>query len=491
MFALNKHRNIGENPIFVKMKNTLPTLIIGAGPVGLAAAAQLELRNEPYIMVEAGKQVGASIRKWAHVPVFSPWRYMVDEAARALLVQNHWIAPDDEGYPTGGEFVRQYLEPLAAVPAIHKNLRLNTRVTSVVRVGYDKLKSRTGKAQREDAPFMVMFETQNTDGNLSEGQILAKAVIDASGTYESPNPLGASGVPALGERANASHIFYGIPAVLGQDRARYANKQVLVVGSGHSAFNVMIELVKLAQSEPNTQIAWAIRRSDFGQMFGGLSDDQLAARGELGANVKRLIDNGTVKLHMGFKIAQLAQVGAQVAVSADDGRVVQVDEIVACTGFRPNLDMLRELRLDLDDRNEAPRALAGSIDPNLHSCGSVPPHGYSELKHEAEPGFYIVGMKSYGRAPTFLMLTGYEQVRSITAAIAGDMKAALDVRLVLPETGVCNAGLGGISTCCSVDPAIGATVEQTSDCGCNTGCCATPSESKVSKLISIDSLFGR
>lgn len=477
-------------PNFVNMKNSLPTLIIGAGPVGLAAAAQLELRNEAYVIIEAGSQVGASIRKWGHVPVFSPWRYMIDEAAQALLAQTGWVAPDGENYPTGGEFVQRYLEPLGAVPAIRKNLRLHTRVTNVVRDGYDKLKSRTGKAKREDAPLMVMFEVQNADGTLSEGQILAKAVIDASGTYESPNPLGASGVPALGERANASRIFYGIPSILAHDRARYANKRVLVVGSGHSAFNVLLELVKLKQSAPDTHIEWSIRRTDFGQMFGGLSDDQLAARGELGASAKRLIEDGTVKLHTGFKIVQLAQVGEQVRVMADDGREVLVNEVVACTGFRPNLEMLRELRLDLDDRNEAPTALAGAIDPNLHSCGSVPPHGYKELKHSAEPNFYIVGMKSYGRAPTFLMLTGYEQVRSITAAIAGDMKAALDVRLVLPETGVCNAGLGGISSCCSVDPAVGATAEQTSDCGCNTGCCAEPSApSKASKLISIDSLF--
>ncbi len=133
--------------------------------------------------------------------------------------------------------------------------------------------------------------------------------------------------------------------------------------------------------------------------------------------------------------------------------------------------MLRELRLNLDDRNEAPAALAPLIDPNLHSCGSVPPHGWAELKHAAEPGFYIAGMKSYGRAPTFLMLTGYEQVRSIVAAIAGDMQAALDTRLVLPETGVCSGPAGG---CCEVDPVAGATAAQTESCGCDTGCCAAP-----------------
>ena len=47
-------------------------------------------------------------------------------------------------------------------------------------------------------------------------------------------------------------------------------------------------------------------------------------------------------------------------------------------------------------------------------------------------------MKSYGRAPTFLLRTGYEQVRSVAAALAGDWEAARQVELVLPETGVCN-----------------------------------------------------
>jgi hypothetical protein len=109
-------------------------------------------------------------------------------------------------------------------------------------------------------------------------------------------------------------------------------------------------------------------------------------------------------------------------------------------GQRPDLEMTRELRLDLDPWLESPRALGPMIDPNLHSCGTVPPHGHRELAHP-EPGYYAVGIKSYGRAPTFLMATGYEQVRSVAARLAGDHAAADDVRLVLPETGVCSVNL--------------------------------------------------
>lgn len=446
------------------MPNTssLPVAIIGAGPIGLAAAAHLHARGETVVILEAGNAVGASLRQWAHVQVFSPWRYLIDEAARDLLGSTDWTAPDPEGYPTGGEIVSAYLEPLAAVAPIRAALRLNTRVISVSRKGYDKLKS----AGREDAPFAIAIEA---DGR--EQVLVARAVIDASGTWSSPNPLGASGTPAPGERAARDRIVYGIPDANGVDQARYAGKRVLVVGSGHSAFNALLSLVDLVEAEPATQVTWAIRRAEAGQMFGGGADDQLSARGALGDRVRALVGRGGLTLLTGFRIERIERAAA-LEVHADGGRVVVVDEIVAATGFRPNLEMLRELRLNLDDRNEAPAALAPLIDPNLHSCGSVPPHGWAELKHEAEPGFYIAGMKSYGRAPTFLMLTGYEQIRSIVAAIAGDMEAALDTRLVLPETGVCSGPAGG---CCEVDPIAGATAAQTDACGCDTGCCATPS----------------
>ncbi len=460
----------------MKKETNLPVAIIGAGPVGLAAAAHLHQRNRTFVVLESGPAVGASVRKWAHVRVFSPWRYMIDESARALLSDGAWIAPDPEGYPTGGELVRQYLEPLANSTAIRESLRLGARVTSVTRHGYDKLKS----GGREQAPFMVTYESAG-----AEHQMLASAVIDASGTYEQPKPLGASGIAAVGERQAHDRIFYGIPDLLHADRARYANKHVIVVGSGHSAFNALLELSALVASAPDTRTTWLIRRAEYGLMFGGQSADGLSARGELGATVMRLLDNGVVQVHTDVRIASVARTDAGVAVVADDDRRFEAEEIIACTGFRPDLDMLRELRLALDDRTEAPIALAPMIDPNVHSCGSVPPHGWAELKHPAEPGFYIVGMKSYGRAPTFLMLTGYEQVRSITAAIAGDMEAALDVRLVLPQTGVCS---GPVGACCDVDPALGALADQTGDCGCNTGCCAAPT-SRTGSLISIDSIF--
>ena len=404
-----------------------PIAVIGAGPVGLAAAAHLLERGLEPVIFESGSGVGASVRSWGHVRVFSPWEFNVDPAAERLLDAAGWEAPDTAGYPTGTEIVQRYLEPLAALPQIAERLQFDARVVAVTKHGIDKLKD----AGRDDAPFELVVEQ---DG--AERRYLASAVIDASGTWTTPNPLGAGGIPAAGEAAAAERIVYGIPDVLGDDRARYAGKRVLVVGSGHSAFNAILDLVALRDSELSTEVVWAIRGGAPGRKYGGGGDDQLPARGALGAAVRGLVEDGSIELVSGFQTREVGGVDGRTVLT-DGPRVISADEVIAATGFRPDLTLLGELRLDLDDRVEAARALAPLIDPNLHSCGSVPPHGVDELSHP-DAGIYMVGMKSYGRAPTFLLRTGYEQARSVAAALAGDWDAARQVELVLPETGVCN-----------------------------------------------------
>ncbi len=431
----------------------LPVVVIGAGPIGLAAAAHLVARHETPLVLEAGSAVGASVLKWAHVRVFSPWCYNTDRAAVFLLEQAGWSPPSPDTLPTGRDLVERYLQPLAALPALAPHLRLNARVLSVTRQGYDKMKS----PGRDAAPFAVRVALDGV-----EQEIAAKAVIDASGTYTRPNPLGGNGVPAIGEAACADQIVYGIPDVLGMDRERYAGRRVLVVGSGHSAFNALLDLGTLSEQEPATRITWAIRTTDMRRLFGGGADDGLPARGSLGTMTRALVDTGRLTLVSGFSTERLTRAADGIVVSSADRDLAPVDEIIGATGFRPDLSLLTELRVDLDPAVEAPSALAPLIDPNLHSCGSVPPHGEAELRHP-EAGFYIVGMKSYGRAPTFLMLTGYEQVRSVVAAIAGDIEAARNVELVLPETGVCSTDPDE-PACCGSEPAAPAVAFEAACC---------------------------
>ncbi|SCF04412.1 Thioredoxin reductase [Micromonospora coriariae] len=426
--------------------NELPVVVIGAGPVGLAAAAHLHERGLAFTVLEAGETPGAAVRQWGHVRVFSPWRYNIDPAARRLLDEAGWVAPDLEALPTGAELVGDYLRPLADLPQLKPYVRYGARVEAISRLGLDRLRT----AGRELTPFLIRL----ADGD----ELLARAVVDASGTWGMPNVLGASGLPAHGESTVAAYLEHALPDVLGAARDRFAGRHTLVVGAGHSAANTLLSLAELAEATPGTEVTWAIRTASPTRTYGGGDADALPARGALGSRLRAHVDAGRIRLLTGFWVHALTPADGRVSVvvrHADGGdESVTVDRIVAATGFRPDHSITAELRLDLDPIMGATRALAPLIDPNEHSCGTVPPHGVNELAHP-EPGYYAVGMKSYGRAPTFLMATGYEQVRSVVAALAGDWAAARDVQLDLPETGVCNsnpADSGTGDSCCAPAP---------------------------------------
>jgi hypothetical protein len=312
----------------------------------------------------------------------------------------------------------------------------------------------------------------------------AWAVLDASGTWGTPNPLGANGLPAIGELEAGGRIFYGMPDILGRLRARYAGKRVLVAGGGHSAAGALLALATLAEQERSTRIAWTIRGNDFARIFGGGENDGLVARGALGRRLKALADSGKLEMHAEFRTTSVLSDGPRLSVEGrgPDGaarRITDIDEIIVAAGGRPDLAITSELRLKLDHWIESTEQLAPLIDPNVHSCGTVRPHGHRELQHP-EPRFYAVGAKSYGRAPNFLLATGHEQVRSVVAALANDFAAADDVLLELPATGVCSAPkeTAAEASCCGGPPTRRADAccvldeqkkdEGKSGCGCST-----------------------
>lgn len=409
----------------------LPVAIIGAGPIGLAAAAHLNERGADFIVLERGATIAASVRAWAHIRLFSAWGELIDAAARRLLESEGWTAPDATAAPLASELIDEYLVPLAAVPALASRVRTGTEVAAVSRRGMD----RTRSAHRESTPFVVRF----SDG-IGGGELLASAVIDASGTFTNPNTLTSNGLPLLGP---AAAVHSAVPDVRGAERSRFENARTVVVGAGHSAANTLLALSELRGS---TRVTWLLRNRSAVRVSAS-GGDELPGRASLGAQVESLVASGRIDVIDSFAIERLepSERGVDI-VGLRNGILerVNADHVVNATGFRPQLDMLREIRLDLDPVVEAPRLLAPLIDPNVHSCGTVEPHGFAELRHP-EYGFFIAGMKSYGRAPTFLLATGYEQVRSIVAWLDNDPVSADAVHLKLPATGVCATDSG----CCS------------------------------------------
>lgn len=408
-----------------------PILIIGAGPVGLAAAAHLSARNESFLILEAGPQVGDNVRKWEHVPMFSPWKFNIDEVSARILGRYGWVRPKAEEIPTGRTLLSDYLIPLSKTEEIHPFIRLATEVVSISRKRISKLKD----YGREKAPYVLRVKTAN-GLEMIEGS----AVIDASGTWKTPKPAGADGLPAIGEEALKERLTYGIPDIMNKERGRYQGKSVAVIGGGHSAINALLELADLKETDSgNIKLDWILTKASVEDAYGGLDNDELPGRGRVGQRIKALVDKDVVRVHTPVFIEHMDDPSGKIAISGSSQKGkfdLLTDEVIIATGLKPNLEMLRELRVSLDERMESPVRLAPLIDPNVHSCGSVAPHGEEELRHP-EKDFYIVGMKSYGRAPTFLLATGYEQVRSVVAGLVGDWEAARDVRLQLPETGVC------------------------------------------------------
>lgn len=333
----------------------LPVVVIGAGPSGLAATAHLRSRDLEPLVLESGDAAGTSVREWSHVRLFSPWSELVDPEAEKLLAPTGWARSDPVSYPTGVDWAEQYLQPLADV--LGGQIRYGARVVGVARRGRDLVVD----SGRDSEPFVVHVVTAS-----GIERIEARAVIDASGTWSTPNPLGGDGMPADGERSAGAHIAYRVPDLtVSAVRAAYAGKHIAVAGSGHSAMTALVALADLAEQDPDTHVSWLVRRATTRNAFGGGENDQLVARGALGRRAQEAVSAGHITTVTGFRTVSVTSSDTGMTLTSYDGQQLDaVDEVVVVTGFRPDHSMLSEIRLDLDPVLQSPRQLAPLIDPN-------------------------------------------------------------------------------------------------------------------------------
>jgi len=393
----------------VPARNTLA--IIGAGPIGLEAGFDVHV-------FERG-EVAAHQHAWGHVRMFTPWRMDVGPSARAHLERSGWIMPDAETCPTGRELAAEYLEPLAALPELKDRVHPYAQVVQVSRHALLK-GDEIGTGRRGAQPFRLLVR----DHGGRENFIQAFHLIDASGVYGSPNWAGDGGIPARQELYLAPQMSYHVDDVRDLRRERYAGKRTLVIGSGASAATTVSELAALADEAPDTAVTW-VTRGAAETLYPLQPGDPLPARHALIERARALLrGESAVVAHVGGAVVDGFEYNSAThryrvrLMIGEAARLEEADHVIVNTGFGPDETLYRELQVHTCWATLAPMKLstallaAGGAD-----CMTTPVFGADPLANP-EPGFFILGHKSYGRRGDFLLATGYHQVADVIAHMA-------------------------------------------------------------------------
>jgi thioredoxin reductase len=383
--------------------------ILGAGPTGLEAALAAAARGLEFRLYEAAPRVAGYVRDWGHVRVFTPWSMNVSERARAALGA---AAPGGPGLPTGDELADRLYEPLAASPAIAPRLSLRTRVLAVSRDGLLK-SDEIGTGRRGGRPFRLLVER---DGEESVEH--ADVVIDATGTYGHPNALGDGGIPAPGERAAGAQIDRHLPDLAAHPEG-WAGRTILLTGAGHSAQTAARALAELAREAPGTRVVWAVRAED--PDWGAVPGDPLPAREALNHGSAELARGASdaVSLRRGVVCDAIAARDGRLAVTLRNGapEEVTVDRILALNGGVGDAGLYRQLQVHECYATSGPMKLAATLLAAAGGdCLHMPASGADALTNP-EPGFFILGAKSYGRNSQFLLQVGWRQVDDVFSMV--------------------------------------------------------------------------
>ena len=400
-------------------RNTLA--VIGAGPIGLeAAAAALDAGFDVHVF-ERGEP-GAHAIAWGHVRMFTPWRMNLGTASVARLSTSGWTPPDADACPTGLELAERYLQPLAALPELKPRVHAHSRVAHVSRRGLLKGDA-TGTGERAEHPFRLMVRDQGG----RENYVHAFAVIDASGVYGHPNWAGDGGIPARSELYLAPQLSYHVDDVLGLRRERYAGKRTLVIGGGDSAATVVADLARLAADAEGTAVTW-VTREPAAALYQENPGDDLASRRELYTVARMLLAGGNaVVRHVGGVIIDGFQFNSAThkytteMMRGDMRAAEESDQVIVNVGFGPDNSLYRELQIhECHATRGAGRLSAKLIELDTAGRLDIPAFGVEVLTHP-EPNFYILGHKSYGRSPKFLLGAGFAQVTEVMAKLVADL----------------------------------------------------------------------
>lgn len=383
--------------------------ILGAGPTGLEAALACVDTGRSFTLFEAAPQVAGAIRCWGHVNLFTPWDMNVSPRMARHLDSAGVAVPSGEALPTGHELVERLLAPVAALPVVAGRLRLATRVDTVGRHGLLKHEE-IASAERASRPFRLLVESE-----AGEEMISADVVLDCTGTYASPNCLGDGGIPAPGERALESRIRRALPD-FDAEASEWAGTSILLVGAGASAQTAAAGLASLVARAPGTTVVWAVRHPE--PTWGAVADDPLPARASLVASSDRLLAGARsgVEVRADSVVEGLARRDGRVAVTLRRGErteEVVVDRILSLTGFVGDHHLYRQLQVHECYATSAPMDLSAALlGADAGNCLDQAAHG-AEVLRNPEPGFFILGMKSYGRVNQYLMRIGWEQVDEV------------------------------------------------------------------------------
>jgi thioredoxin reductase len=399
--------------------------IVGAGPIGLEAAFAALDRGLDVHVFEQG-DVATHPVAWGHVRMFTPWRMNVGLATRTHLERAGWTSPPAESSPTGLEFAEGCLQRAAALPEIRSRIHTHAQVVQVGRRGILKGDS-IGSPKRRDFPFRMVVRDQGGRESL----LHAHTLIDASGTYGQPRWAGDGGIPARGELYLAPQMSYHVDDVLGLRRERYAGKRTLVIGGGLSAATVVSDLVKLAADVPGTTIAWATREST-DALYLPFPDDPLPGRSALMTEARGFLGSHPLVRHVGgvyvegFEFNSATHRYRATLLQGEQPLVEEVDQVIVNTGYDPANAIYRELQVHECYASLAPMKLATALleTSGGGDCLKAAVGGADALTHP-EPGFFILGAKSYGRNSTFLLEAGYAQVADVMEMLAKELGAAI------------------------------------------------------------------